>query len=262
MGSPPVETIRSRHRLGFAESVNVALARENRGATRIACLNDDAEPPPDWLGRMTQALESDPRLGAVQGTVTTASGDIVDGRGITFDPFGLPVHVDRGLPLGEEDVVIRQRVAVSATACLYRGEALHQVSIPPDMVFDSSFGSYHEDLDIGLRLRRLGWTSAWVGGAPTRHAHSTTGLTLRWRHPWWLLANRWRALAGNLTRTALLGRLPILLRGELRAIRTLLRTNPRTALVAIAVAVVLPALVVRSWRRRTPGPRLATMPDL
>jgi hypothetical protein len=84
---------------------------------------------------------------------------------------------------------------------------------------------------------------------------------MRWRHPWWILANRWRALAGNLSATALLGSLPRLLRGELRAVRTLTRANLRTPLVAAVATAAWPWLVVAGWRRTTPGPRLAGLPE-
>ncbi len=49
-------------------------------------------------------------------------------------------------------------------------------------------------------------------------------------------------------------------RGELRAVNTLFRSNPRTLPTAAAVAVNLPRLVVGGWRRHTPGPRLQSLP--
>jgi hypothetical protein len=100
-----------------------------------------------------------------------------------------------------------------------------------------------------------------VGGARTVHLGSASGPSLRWRHPWWLLANRWRALAGNLTPSALIAALPRLLRGELRAIRTLSRGSPRTLPVAAGVIAAIPLLVAEGWRRRTPGPRLRSIPE-
>jgi hypothetical protein len=83
---------------------------------------------------------------------------------------------------------------------------------------------------------------------------------MRWRHPWWLLANRWRALAGNLTGTGLLRLYPRLLRGELRAARTVLRWNWRAAPVVGSWWCVAPALIVHAWRRWTPGARLQRLP--
>jgi GT2 family glycosyltransferase len=258
----PVELVRSERPLGFAAAVNLGFARAASGCERLAVLNDDALPPPDWLEVLDAALEADDRLAAVQGTITDADGDFVDGRGIELDRWGLPVQVDRGEPIREEcDSVRRDALAVSGTAALLRADALAQASCGRMTPFDPAFGSYHEDLDLGLRLRRLGWRAAWVGGAAVRHIGSASGARMHWRHPWWLLANRWRAVAGNLTRRALVHELPRLLRGEVRAIRTLARSNPRAPVVAAGVAFAWPGLVAAAWRRSTPGQRLTALPD-
>jgi GT2 family glycosyltransferase len=252
-------TLSSPERLGFAAAVNSGLACIPGEYTAVAVLNDDATPGREWLGALADAFERDPRLGAVQGTVLDQSGSWVDGRGIEFDRWGLPVQVDRGAPPVETGVS-ESVVAVSGTACLYRLEALRSAALESSEIFDPAFDCYYEDLDLGLRLGRLGWRSRWISGAPACHLGSASGLSLSWRHPWWLLANRWRALAGNLSRGALLVSLGRFLRGDARAIRTLLRENPRAAPVAMAVALSLPVLLWSGWRRRTPGPRLEDIP--
>ena len=257
---PGLEIVRSERTLGFAAACNLGFAAA-RDFDRVAILNDDALPPPRWLEVLNGALDGDPALAAVQGTVTDADGRIVDGRGITLDRWALPVQVDRGLPVNGERTALRPVLAVSGTAALWRATALAAASTGVMAPFDPAFGSYHEDLDLGLRLQRLGWRSAWVGGAPARHLGSASGAAMRWRHPWWILANRWRALAGNLSAAALLGSLPRLLRGELRAVRTLTRANLRAPLVAVAAAAAWPWLVVAGWRRTTQGRRLAGLPE-
>jgi len=257
-----VELLRSRRRLGFAVAVNAALDGLLDEAAIIAVLNDDAIPSPSWLGTLRRSLDTDPAVAAVQGTVADQEGTTVDGRGIAFDPFGLPVQLDHGQPYSGDQKPRHDPVAVSATAALFRASALRQVALDSGAVFDPSFGSYHEDLDLGLRLRRLGWRTAWVADAPTRHLGSTTGRRLQWRHPWWLLANRWRVLSGNLVPTALILLFPRLLRGELRAFRSLVRINPRAAPVSLAVLGSLPVLVTGGWCRRTAGPRLSALPGV
>ena len=120
-------------------------------------------------------------------------------------------------------------------------------------MFDERFDSYHEDLDLGLRLRRLDWRSAWTGGAAVRHLGSATGARFGWRHPWWVLANRWRALAGNLTPSALMRAMPRLLRGELRAVRTLPRTTPARRRWRSPSPASLPMLVAARLAPGDPG---------
>lgn len=246
-------------RLGFAAAVNAGLETLPPDVDAVAVLNDDATPERGWLGTLGAALEGDSELAAVQGTVIDANTSTVDGRGIAFDRWGLPIQIDRGMDCSE-DGAVRLVAAVSGTACLYRMEAVRQAAFGDRWVFDPSFDCYHEDLDLGLRIGRLGWRSAWVSGAPVLHLGSSSGPSMVWRHPWWLLANRWRAMAGNLSRRALLTNMPRLVRGELRAVNTLLRSNPRALPVAGAVAAGFPWLVVGGWLRHTPGPRLESLP--
>jgi GT2 family glycosyltransferase len=252
--------LRYGSRLGFAAAVNTGLQSLGASASRVALLNDDAVPTPGWLAPLESTLDDDPHLAAVQGTVTDPTGSTVDGRGITFDAFGLPTQIDRGTAATTEPDGPRPVVAVSATAALYRREALRKIALPDGSIFDERFGSYHEDLDLGLRLQRLEWRSQWVADARAFHLGSTSGRRLRWRHPWWLIANRWRALAGNLTPAALLFSLPRLLRGELRAVRTLARENPRAPIAALATTAAIPWLAARGLSRSSAGPRLTALP--
>jgi hypothetical protein len=106
---------------------------------RIAVLNDDALPPQRWLEALGDALDRDPRLAAVQGTLTDAGGRIVDGRGITLDRWALPVQVDRGLPADGEDRALRHVLAVSGTAAMWRTEALAEVSTGAIAPFDPAW---------------------------------------------------------------------------------------------------------------------------
>lgn len=257
-----VDLMRFDRRLGFAEAVNAGISRCADTADEIAVLNDDATPEPHWLVTLCKALQHDSRLAAVQGTVTDPTGVTVDGRGIVFDDTALPVQVDRGHPAEPEPSGRRQLTAVSGTAALLRTSALMDAALPDGSVFDSTFGCYHEDLDLGLRLCRLGWTACWVPGAPVRHRGSATGRALGWRHPWWVLRNRWKAVAGNLAPRAFAHLLPVMLRGEARAVRTLARTNLRSLPAAAAVLAALPWVITNSLRRTSPGERLGELPEI
>jgi GT2 family glycosyltransferase len=254
------EVYQRTERLGFAAAVNTGIAALPDEVEAVGVLNDDATPEPRWFGALVGALGRDPGLASVQGTVMDARGRSIDGRGIVFDRYGLPVQIERASPVGE-DRGERPVLAVSGTACLYRLDALQQAALSKTTIFDERFDCYHEDLDLGLRLHRLGWRSLWTGGARVVHLGSASGPSLRWRHPWWVLINRWRALAGNFSRSAFLALLPRLIRGEVRAVHTLGRTNWRALPVAAAVIPAAPFVVVGGWLRETPGARLGAMPE-
>jgi GT2 family glycosyltransferase len=249
-----------RDRLGFAAAVNTGIAALPDDIEAVAILNDDATPEPRWLGALVGSLERDSNLASVQGTVLSAHGTSIDGRGIVFDRYGLPVQIDHGSPI-DDDRGERPVLAVSGTACLYRHESMQRASLSRTEIFDERFDCYHEDLDLGLRLHRLGWQSLWIGGARVVHLGSASGPSLRWRHRWWVLTNRWRALAGNFSRSALLAMLPRLIRGEARAVHTLARTNWRALPLSVAVLHAIPFVILGGWLRKTHGARLTAIPE-
>jgi len=256
-----ISIIHNPDRLGFAAAVNRGIQALRPDIPFIALLNDDAEPSHQWLETLLAALEGNDGLAAVQGTVITADKDpVVDGRGLGLDHLGLPIQVERGEFPEDGPRSIEKRLGVSATAALFRRQALDAVRLKDGSILDETFDSYHEDTDLALRFLRLGLETAWIPGATCRHLGSASGKRRSWRHPWWILANRWRALIGNLTPTAFAINFPRLFLGEIRAVRTLARTNSRAIPVAFLVLASLPFLKVRGWLRRTPGPRLHCLP--
>jgi len=258
-----VRRVNAIPRLGFAAAVNAGLAALPPGLDAAAIVNDDVLLQPRWLGRLAAHLDQHPRLAAVQGTVRTADGSRVDGRGVAFSRFGLPVQIDRGAPPTPEPSPGPQPVAVSLTAALLRRRALEEVAFPgTGAVLDEAFDSYHEDTDLGLRLMRLGWLAGWVPDAPCRHVGSSTGARLRWRHPWWLLANPWRVVAGNLTYDGVRRLKRRMAWGELRATLRLSLRNPVVLLVAPVVATKVRRIVAQASARETPGPRLQSLPGM
>jgi GT2 family glycosyltransferase len=264
--SPPaigygITLIAEAQRLGFSAAVNRGFQAVSTNTTFVALLNDDAEPSPQWLGTLVSALKDHDDFAAVQGTVIDAVDPCkVDGRGLAFDRLGLPIQVERGAEADDGDRDIEGRLGVSATAALFRSQALDAVRLKDGSLLDESFDCYHEDTDLALRMVRLGLRSAWAPGAPCLHLGSASGGQRTWRHPWWILANRWRALTGNLTPLAFALAFPRLICGEVRAIRTLTRNNARTIPVAALVLAALPFIKIRGWIRSTPGPRLERLP--
>ena len=146
-----IEVHHQQERLGFAAAVNTGIAAVANEVEAVGVLNDDATPEPRWLGALVGRLERDSKLASVQGTVMAAHGTAIDGRGITFDRFGLPVQIDQGDPT-DDDRGERPVLAVSGTACLHRLAALRQAALGNGAYFDARFDCYHEDLDLGLRL--------------------------------------------------------------------------------------------------------------
>ena len=207
--------------------------------------------------------------------------DVIEGQGVRIARFSRTVSPGEKAEIVFEVSTRRLKGKIRKTArvhfkgperppfeLLVTGEVKTSVLVAPDKVvrfknesvFDEAFDCYHEDTDLALRMIRLGLRSAWVPGAPCLHLGSASGNKRTWRHPWWILANRWRALAGNLSPLAFGLNFPRFFRGELRAVRTLTRHNIRAFPVSILVLAALPFIKVKGWLRSTPGPRLRRLP--
>lgn len=185
--------LRLETNLGFAIANNRALAA-TRGAL-VATVNDDAVVAEGWLDRLVAALEHDPRVAAAQGVnLQLDSPELADGCGLAWNRWWQAVQIGRGHPPPAPTAPAREIFGVSATAALYRREALAAVS-PAGESFDERLGSYYEDVDLACRLRAAGWRAVLVPGARARHAGSTTGSRLGGGSRPWIYANRYLVLA-------------------------------------------------------------------
>jgi O-antigen biosynthesis protein len=211
--------VRPGRNLGFTGGTNAGIAASS--APLVATVNDDALVEPGWLDALARALEAEPRAAAAQGVnLLLASPERADGCGLAWNRWMQAVQVGHGEPAPppEPGATPREVFGVSATAALYRREALEAVS-SPGAVFDPRLGSYYEDVELAARLRRAGWTALLVPAARARHAGSVTGGS-RNRERWaliygnryaaaarWLGGGLWRALPRMLLRDLLdLGR--------------------------------------------------------
>jgi GT2 family glycosyltransferase len=155
---------------------------------------------PGWLPALIAALEADSRAAAAQGVnVQLARPEILDGWGLTWNRWWQSVQGGHGKLVSDLKPDTREIFGVSATAAVYRREAMRQVA-PGGEVFDPRLFAWYEDVDLAVRLRAAGWRALRVPAAKVRHAGSTTGKTLS--------RERWRLLYGNrwLVAARLLGR--------------------------------------------------------
>lgn len=192
---PPVEipagladrVLRPGRNLGFAGGTNLGIAAA-RGE-RIATVNDDAIVEPGWTAALADALDRDPGAAAAQGVnLLLDSPELADGCGLAWNRWWQAVQVGHGLPAPPPEGGPREVFGVSATAAMFRREALRQVAAGGE-VFDPRLVSYYEDVELAGRLRAAGWRALVVPAARARHAGSATGRTMS--------RERWRLIYGN-----------------------------------------------------------------
>lgn len=207
--------LRPGRNLGFAGGTNLGIAASTAGDTDlIATVNDDLIVEPGWLGSLARALTDSASTGAVQGVnlVLGATPERVDGCGLEWNGWWQAVQIGHGGPAPPPGPP-REIFGVSATAAMFRRDALEQVALGKD-VFDPRLDSYYEDVELAGRLRADGWGARVVPAARARHAGSVTGRLFS-RRRWTLIyGNRYLA-AARLLGSELRSHLPLMVLRDL-----------------------------------------------
>jgi len=150
---------------GFAHAVNTGW-RTAKG-TWVAILNSDVELAPDWMERL---LASIGEAGFATGTILQAKDpQALDGTYDLLSRAGCAWRAGFGQPAGTVPSQPSRIAIAPGTACLFRRDVLEQLG-----GFDESFGSYLEDVDLGLRCIRAGISGVYVPEAVATHRGSAT----------------------------------------------------------------------------------------
>lgn len=158
--------------LGFAAANNRGLARCTGEA--VLLVNADVKLAPDYVDRCSAHLDQED-IGSVTGKLLRAEpAGVIDSTGHTV--YGLGWAENRGeLALDGPDFETGQEVfGVCAAAGLYRASAVASVAIDAE-IFDESYFSYIEDVDLDWRLRWAGWRAWYEPQAVAIHHRSATG---------------------------------------------------------------------------------------
>ena len=193
--APSARVIGFSRNLGFAGAANEGIARTR--APFVLLLNNDAVLAPDYAARLAARL-ADERLAAAQGLILAGHGRVIDGAGLAWNTRGEAVPALAGQDASAAPREPFEVTGVSATATLYRREALESVA-PHGEAFDGSYFAYYEDVDLSLRLARGGWRFICDPRAVATHEGSLTGRRTPWRRAFWTARNRWRTLFRNFT---------------------------------------------------------------
>lgn len=172
---PWVHLIASPSNLGYSRGNNLALAHAT--GRYLLVLNPDTVVPPGAIRRLVEFAEAHPRCAAVSPRQLGADGRVQKEAAVNlptlWNTFCDLTLLSRLFPRSrifasrtmghwnhEDD---REVPAVAGSATLLRRAALDQVG-----PWDASM-FYAEDMDLCLRLRRAGWSIAYLGSAAIVH---------------------------------------------------------------------------------------------
>lgn len=167
-GPPPgIEFICLEQNLGFAAANNLAV-RHAEGAEWIALLNPDAFPDSQWLEKLLDAAQRFPAYASFASRMLSADNpEILDGAGDNYHASGRVRRRGHGLPATGRFLDYEEVFSPCAAAALYRTAAFQEVG-----GFDEDLFCYLEDVDLGFRLRLLGYRCLYVPEAVVHHIGS------------------------------------------------------------------------------------------
>ena len=147
--------------VGFAAASNIG-ARLAAG-TWLALLNPDAFPEADWLSRLVNTAASHPNAFFASRQLRANSPALIDGEGDIYYTSGLALRANynvRRFDPGQP----REVFSACAAAAMYPRDAFLAAG-----GFDEDYFAYHEDVDIGFRLRLRGLRCCLVPDAVVHH---------------------------------------------------------------------------------------------
>ncbi len=188
---PAVELLLLEENLGFAAGNNAAIRRAlAAGADFVYLLNPDATVDASFLDRALAEAGRAETVAAVQSLLLLApDGERIDSAGNALHFLGFGYCQLHGKPRAAAPLAPCEIPFASGAGVLLRASALRAVGL-----FDDSLFLYCEDLDLGWRLRRAGYSIVLAPGSIVFHRHEFE------RHPdkYYLLErNRWRVLLAN-----------------------------------------------------------------
>lgn len=166
---PEVRLTRLGRNTGFAAGNNVAIrAALEEGADFVYLLNADARGTPGFLAEALRVAGESPRAGAVQSLVLLdPETSLVNTAGNRLHYLGFGTCGDyRARADAWLDAGPREISYASGAGVLLRAAALREAGL-----FDEFLFLYHEDLDLGWRLRVCGWSSVLAPRSVVHHHH-------------------------------------------------------------------------------------------
>jgi len=152
---------------GFAGGNNYAAARAC--GSYLLLLNADAFPKPDWLAIIRAAIEKYPGCFFASRLVMANHPERLDGAGDVYHVSGLAWRKSFNTLISKVNDREREVFSACAAASAYPLEAFKRVN-----GFDKDYFSYIEDVDLGFRLRLLGYKCIYLPSASVYHVGSAS----------------------------------------------------------------------------------------
>lgn len=181
-----VDVIENGTNVGYGAAINQAFRRFP--ADYLGALNDDAAMRPKCLESLIGALAADEDAGMAAPRILLAATGAIDSAGMLLARDGSSIqrgHNRDAASYGSP----AEALFPSGCAAVYRSAMLAETGL-----FDESLFLYHEDTDLGLRARWLGWKCLYVPEAEVEHQYSASTGRASAIKAWYVERNRLRTV--------------------------------------------------------------------
>lgn len=164
------KVIRLDQNIGFAAANNYAARLTSGDCNWLAMLNPDAFPEPDWLESLTDAVRMHPEYKFFGSRLMNANQpSMIDGTGDINHISGLVWRDGHENEANASMFKVKEIFSPCGAAALYSKEAFVDAN-----GFDEDYFCYVEDVDLGFRLRLLGYRCLFVPESLVYHIGSAT----------------------------------------------------------------------------------------
>lgn len=169
---PFVRILSNSENRGFAEANNQGAKAANGKV--LALLNNDMKVHPLWLKKLLDKfLQSSENVACVASKILNYDGDKIDFIGGGFTPFGTSFQVDFGKPMKESDTGSQDQEKDLLFACGGAMAIKREVYLESGG-FDEDYFAFLEDVDLGWRLRIMGYSVVYEPKSIVFHKHGGT----------------------------------------------------------------------------------------
>jgi N-acetylglucosaminyl-diphospho-decaprenol L-rhamnosyltransferase len=241
--------------LGFAAGNNLALRAAIAGGVDYAfLLNPDATFETPALREAVRVAESTAEVGSVQSLLVLGDDPErvnTSGNHIHFLGFG---YVGGYLGARASVSPATRDIAFSSGACvLLPVAALKRVGL-----FDETLWLYHEDLDLGWRLRVAGLRNLAAPASVCRHYYEFSRAKSKW---YWMERNRWIVVLKNYRLPTVLLLLPAMWLADLGLLLMAAKAGWLGAKLRSLLWFLRPSAWCYLWQGRRAIARLRRVPD-
>lgn len=170
---PAVRVMPLPKNYGFALGNNIAMRTVE--SERIALLNNDTRVDPRWLERLNAAMDLHDEVGLCASKMLNYyRPEVIDTAG---DELGVALAFKRGMGESDKAEYSKPRFVFGACAgaALYRKRLLDEIGL-----FDESFVTNYEDVDLSFRAQLAGWKCLYVPDAVVYHKVGETKRRSGW----------------------------------------------------------------------------------